>query len=314
LTLKFLLFLTAIYGFLLLGYGMKRLFNNPVQKSRFLSRFFMIFFTPPIILNAFWSIGLDDIRLITLPLIFVAVQSFAIIPALIFSRMLTLNKGEAGSFASCSVFSNTGSTLGIFLCYVLFGDRGLYLASWYITLYIPYYYFIGFPLMSFVAGETRPRMGQILMELGRNPVSIVPIAAIICGISMNLTSIPRPALLNYLVTRYLTYTVAAGYSFAIGLSVDFHQSIKYIKHSLVLSTIKFIYNPIISSSLLFLFGYFSMEDLLPVKVVLVESFMPTAIMAVVLVKLFRLNEDLANAAWILTTFLVIPVIPVMLFL
>jgi predicted permease len=57
-----------------------------------------------------------------------------------------------------------------------------------------------------------------------------------------------------------------------------------------------------------------MEDLLPAKVVLVESFMPTAIMAVLLVKIFRLNEDLANAAWILTTLLVIPVIPGMLFL
>ncbi len=274
----------------------------------------MIYFVPPITLNAFWSIELYDARLITLPLIFVAVQSFTIIPALIYSRILSLNRGETASFASCSVFSNTGSTLGIFLCFLLFGERGLYIASWYITLYIPYYYSVGFPLMSIIGGETRPRIAQILLGLGKNPVSIVPIGAIICGLSLNITGIPRPYLLNYLVTRYLTYTVAAGYSFAIGLSVDFHQSIKYVKHALVLSTIKFLYTPLISSILLFVFGYFGMEDLLPVKVVLVESFMPTAIMAVVLVKLFHLNEDLANAAWILTTFLVIPVIPAMLFL
>jgi predicted permease len=42
--------------------------------------------------------------------------------------------------------------------------------------------------------------------------------------------------------------------------------------------------------------------------------MPTAILAVVLSKIFRLNEDLANAAWILTTLLIVPIIPVIFYI
>jgi predicted permease len=65
--------------------------------------------------------------------------------------------------------------------------------------------------------------------------------------------------------------------------------------------------------LIFVFGYSGLADPIPAKVIFIESFMPTAIFSVVLVKIFRLNEDLANSAWILTNLTVIPIIPLMAF-
>jgi predicted permease len=311
---KFVLFTITIYGFLLLGYGARALLPPVSSWSRPLTRIFLIFLTPLITLNSFWSIEFSGAQFLTLPLISVGLQSLSLLTALLLARALGLNSAEKGSFVACSVFSNQGSTLGMFLCFILFGQEGLYLGSWYITLYTPYYYFVGFPLMSALSGEGRVSLYDAMVELVKNPVSIVPISSMAVGLALNLSGIPRPEALNLLVTRYITYLSTAGFSLAIGMGLDFHKSLGYVRHSLWISLIKFLLNPLISLALVWAFGYFSMADPLPLKVAFVESFMPTAILAVVLSKLFRLNEDLANAAWILTTLLMAPVIPVIIWL
>ncbi len=313
-TSKFIIFLITIYGCLLLGYGARFVFPQLREKSRMLTRVFLIFLTPLITLNSFWSVELKGIQLFTMPLISVGVQSLSLFPAILLSRLLHLNKPEKGSFVACSMFSNTGPTLGVFLCFILYGDQGLYLASWFITLYVPYYYFVGFPLMSSISGEGDTKLHDAFLDLVRNPVSIVPISSMCIGMALNLSGAARPELLNLLVTRVLTYLITASFSFAIGLGLNFHRSLRYVRHSVWISLIKFLYNPLISMLLVWAFGYFRMEDVLPLQVVFVESFMPTAILAVVLSKIFRLNEDLANAAWILTTLLIVPVIPAIFFL
>jgi predicted permease len=139
------------------------------------------------------------------------------------------------------MFSNTGPTLGIFLCFILFGDQGLYLASWYITLYVPFYYFVGFPLMSDLSGEGDSRLRDAFLDLVRNPVSIVPISSMCIGLGLNLAGVSRPVLLNLLVTKFLAYLLTASFSFAIGLGLNFRRSLKYVRHSLWISLIKFVY-------------------------------------------------------------------------
>jgi len=314
LTGKFVLFIITIYGFLLLGYGARSVFPRLSEWSRLLTRMFLIFITPIITLNSFWSINLRGVQYLSMPLISLGMQILSLIPALLLSRALKLSKDEKGSFVACAMFSNAGPTLGVFLCFILFGQEGLYLGSWYITLYIPCYYFVGFPLTSALSGGREFTVRDALLELAHNPVSIVPITSMCIGITMNLSGIPRPEVLNLAVTRVLAYLSTAGFSFAIGLGLNFKKSLRYVRHSLWISLIKFLFNPLISLALVWALGYFRMTNSVPLRVAFVESFMPTAILAVVLSKLFRLNEDLANAAWILTTFAVVPVIPVIIWL
>ena len=313
-TSKFIIFLITIYGCLIVGYGSRFAFKRLREKSRILTRVFLIFLTPLITLNSFWSVELRGLQLLTMPLISVGVQALALLPGFLMSRLLQLRGKEKGSFIACSMFSNTGSTLGVFLCFILFGDQGLYLASWFITLYLPFYYFVGFPLMSSISGEGDYRIRDAFTDLVTNPVSIVPISSMILGLGLNLAGVARPPFLNLFVTKFLTYLLTASFSFAIGLGLNFNRSFKYVRHSLWISVIKFLYNPLTSLLMMWALGYFRMARRLPLQVVLVESFMPTAILAVVLSKIFRLNEDLANAAWILTTLLVVPFIPAIFYL
>jgi predicted permease len=307
----FALFLITIYGCLLLGYGARLAApRHDVQgRSRMLTRFFLIYIVPFITLNSFWSIELRGVQYLTLPLVSVILQSLAIGPALLLARLLGLGRSEKGSFVACAVFSNTGPTLGVFLCFLLFGEKGLYLGSWYITLYLPFYYFVGFPLMSAISGGGDTRFRDALLELVRNPVSIISISAMCVGLILNLAGVARPEPLNLAVKHVITYLSSAGFSFAIGLGLNFKRSLLYVRHSLWIALIKFLFNPLASLLLVWALGYFTAQDTLPLRVAFVESFMPTAILAVVLAKLFELNDDLANAAWILSTFIVVPIIP-----
>jgi predicted permease len=217
-----------------------------------------------------------------------------------------------GSFISCTLFSNIGLTLGGYLCFILYGESGLYLAGLYTGLFLPYYYFVGFPIMSILSKEKNATMRTAISELITNPVSIVPITSMVVGLILNITGMGRPQLLNEISTRLLIYINTAGYAFGIGIGWNFQKTLKYIKHVLLISSIKFIYNPLVGFILMYLFGYLKLENQIPAKVIFVESFMPSAIMSVVMVKIFKLDDDLSNSAWILTNLIAIPVIPLMI--
>jgi predicted permease len=193
----------------------------------------------------------------------------------------------------------------------MFGDRGLYLSGLSIALYNPVYYLLGFPLISLFSPGRRMSVGDGFLMLVKNPAALVPIVAMVLGLGLNLGGVSRPALFNLIATRYVTYLSVSGFSFAIGLGLDFQRSIRYFRHAFSVALIKFVYNPLVAVGILALFGYLQAADTLPARVMIVESAMPTAIMAVIMVKIFGLDEDMANAAWILTTILVIPLIPVL---
>lgn len=312
---RFIVLLVAVYGFLFLGNLSRRLVREPANVSGVLSRVFLLLTAPLITLNSLWSVRINTLHTAALPLIQISLQFISLAPALLLARVLGADRTEKGAILSCSMFSNTGPTLGMVICYVLFGDRGLYLAGWFIVLFAPVYYLAAFPLLSMFAPRGRP--GQLSMagslraalsNLFRNPVSIIPIAFTLLGIGMNLSGLPRPLLLNHVVNRYLTYLSSAGFSLAIGMGFDFKRSLGYARHALLISAVKFLFTPLAAVVMLTVMGFMNLSDPLPARVVLVESAMPTAILAVVAVKLFGLNENLANAVWILSTLLAIPVI------
>ena len=126
------------------------------------------------------------------------------------------------------------------------------------------------------------------------------------GLILNLSGVSRPHAVDYIATKWLVFITVAGYSFTIGIGVNLKESMSYIKPALFASLIKFFYNPLAAYALLLSLGYFRGIDALPGRVVMIQSFMPAAIMSVVLVNLLDLNKGLANTVWFLTTMVVIP--------
>ena len=312
---KFLVFFLVIYGFLLLGYLARRLERRLSGLSKPLLLALLVYILPVVIFNAFWSIDFSDALVKIVPFVYVAVMTLSIFPALIISRAAKLGKKDTGSLLACALFSNVGLTLGGFLCYLFYGGRGLYLSNLYTAFFTPYYYFVGFPLMSGFSDEKKVSVREAAAELLTNPASVVPLAAMAAGLALNIAGnhfpgLSRPRLLDEISNRWLTYVIAAGNSFAIGLGFSLSRSLKYVRHALLIAAIKFAYTPLTSLGVAFLLGFNLLRDPVPAKVILVESFMPTAIMSLVLVKIFDLNDHLANSAWILGTLLIIPLIPI----
>jgi predicted permease len=230
------------------------------------------------------------------------------------AKVLSLTRSEKGSFLACALFSNWGVTLGGFICFLLYGKEGLYLSSWYIVFCRFYHYFIGLPILSLYTDRRRNGLLQTIGGSLSNPLWYVPLIFMISGLLLNLSGVGRPHAVDYLTTKWLVFITAAGYSFTIGLGAHFKESVKYVKLALFAALIKFFYNPLAAYAVLLFLGYFKRADFLPAHVVMTESFMPTAIISVVMVNLLDLNEDTANAIWFFTTIVVIPVVFSLMFI
>jgi len=311
---KFLIFIILIYGSLFSGYTIKNILPKLSNWSRPLSRNLMIFISPIISLNSLWSLKFQSKIYWIAPILYVALMISSLIPSYIYAKIKKLNNYEKGSIISSALFSNTGVTLGGFICYLLYGERGLYFSTLYISSFLPFYYLVAFPMMSHYSSTSAISIRRSIMELFTNPTSVTPISFIITGIVLNLMKVQRPPLLNYLVTHIFIFISTIGYSFSIGLGTKIGKSLKHTGHAFFIAFIKFVYNPVFAYILLYISGFFKLSNLIPARVMLVESFMPAAIMSVVLVKLFNLNEDLANASWLITNMMAIAVFPIIILL
>ena len=303
----FLLLLALIYGSFACGIAARIRFPGLAGIDKPLTKVLFVFFTGFITFNSVWSLELRRISSVLLPVINLGLILLTLPPAYLLARFLSLSGNAKGSFLACAMFSNWGTTLGGFFCFLLYGSRGLYLSNWYIAFCRLYHYFIGVPLLGSNRENRNEELGRTVGDIARNPLWYAPFVMIIAGIILNILGVERPHSVDFAATRILIYITVAGYSFSIGLGVRLRRSIRCMKAALFIALIKFIYNPLAAFVLLRVLGYFNQPDTLPALVIMVESFMPVAIMSVVLAKLLGLDEDLANSAWFVTTVCSVPV-------
>ena len=58
-------------------------------------------------------------------------------------------------------------------------------------------------------------------------------------------------------------------------------------------------------------GYARILGGLPMKIVIIESSMPVAFSALLLTVLFDIDRDLSNSCWLVTTFMMLIIIPLL---
>jgi predicted permease len=81
---------------------------------------------------------------------------------------------------------------------------------------------------------------------------------------------------------------------------------------MAIGAVKFLVTPAIGLSLAWIAGFWAMEDRTLLQVVFIQSTTPTAIMGLILAQLFDLDEQLANAAWLITNVAAVALAPVVL--
>ncbi|MFH1856877.1 MAG: hypothetical protein ABH836_06645 [Candidatus Omnitrophota bacterium] len=270
--------------------------------------------TPVIVCLSFWVIDVSrHINILTLPLIGFLVSALTIFPARFMASAHKLNRSQTGSYITSAVFSNIGYTLGGFLAFVLLGEAAFGLTVLYCLYFKPFYYTVGFYMAEYYGTETKTNIIESLKKIFTEGVRLLPLLGLLMGVLLNLSGLKRPDFLGF-VNQLLIPSSTVAFLFGVGMTLRLSAIGRYKTELFSMSVIKFIVSPVIGLGIAYLMGYGNLMEGLPLKVVFIESVMPVAIASLVLSNLFDLDKDLSNSCWILTTLLVIPLLPLIIWI
>ena len=278
-----------------------------------LQRIALLVVNPIAVVGAIWVINLKTATLVALPL----VGLFALLAgggiALGVARMFKLSPQKTGSMYVCGAFTNIGA-IGALICYVFLGEKGFALVLIYKLFEELSYYAIGFPIARYYSSSTgEERIADHLKNLTRDPYILMALSSIIIGGLLNFNGVVRPEFYKTIIAVFVPLLTILLLT-SIGLALRFRRIRDYLRECVSLSVIKFIFIPILATSLAYVMGFGKIDDGLPLKVVMVLSCMPVAFIALIPPSIYDLDLDLANSCWFFTTALLVIVLPVLLVL
>lgn len=256
-----------------------------------------------------WGLPSPDTRLLALPLLGLVAWVWGGALALLFARLLKLDRAQTGSLYCCGTFTNIGA-VGSLVCVLFLGESAIALVALYRLCEELFYFSVSFPIARWYSQEND---GQRLSfrNLRFDPILKVVLSALLLGIALNLLHVPRPDFCGPLASGFMILATVL-FLFAIGLSLKLASLGRYTRQSLAVCLIKFVGVPLLVIGLAKGIGYGNVDNGLPLKVVAVLSAMPVAMTALVPPSLFRLDLNLANACWIFSTLALAAVLPVLI--
>jgi predicted permease len=313
--------LTLILCALLLGYALQRLIQAgrvhlPVDIAvlrKLLQKISLLFFMPISFLGAVWVVSFGDIRVIWLPVIGAVALLTGGFLGLLFSKILRVDREQIGVMYCCGSFTNIGG-IGALICFLFLGEQGFALVALYKIFEETIYYSIGFPIAKYF-GHGEIGQGSRLRRLVtvfKDPFVATILTAMAAGLLLNLSGFDRPVLMGN-ITGVFVLVGTFVLIFSIGLGMRFSSVGKYWDKCLAISAIKFILVPIVACTLAYLVNLHEIAGGIPFKVVAILSSMPVAFNALVAASIFDLDLELANSLWLVTTGLLVLVIPCLYF-
>ena len=279
-----------------------------------LQRIALLLVLPITVLGAIWIVDVRSVSIAALPLIGIGAIALGGILALGASRLIHLEPRQAGAFIPCGSFTNIGS-IGALICYVYLGEKGFALVPIYKLFEELTYYTVGFPIAKYFSTmdgkQDTPRVR--FKALISDPFILVALSSITLGGILNVSGLARPDLFSTVNAIFIPLGTGL-LLISIGLAMRFKRVRYYLKEGSLVAAIKFIAVPCCATAAAWCIGYGTLENGLPLKVVLILSSMPVAFNALIPPSIYDLDLDLANACWFLTTCALIVVLPILLVL
>ena len=261
-------------------------------------RFNIIIMATLLALLSFWVMPLSY-HLLWLPL-FSAL--YMLVPGVI--AMLTFARRHKeplsrGAYYMSAMLTNIGTIAGL-SAFILYNEAGFAYVQIVSSFQVGLLVLICFPLAALFrakASTEKHRMHLSLRELFLTP-NQVPVLGLIVGLSLNLFGIERPAVLGT-AFQSLIHLGAWTALFPVGCLVDFSRAQPYIKKTVDLVPLRFIFTPVLFFALCRLL----FDDPVLIGSLLLIAAAPTAINAVLTARLYQLNVDLTIASFLVTTLL-----------
>lgn len=316
---KLILSFAIIFFGLGLGYGIQALVNHralrlPISLDalrKSLQKAALLFVNPVAIVGALWIVNIQSIRLAALPLngLFAILAGGAL--ALAAAKVLRLEGRKTGVMYGCGSFTNIGS-IGALVCFMYLGEQGFALVPIYKLFEELSYYSIGFPIAKYYSSSVRTESVLLrIRALGKDPFILVALSSIVLGGLLNYSDLERPEFVGTLVSAFVPLGTVLLLT-SIGLALKFRRVKDYLTECISISLIKFLFVPLLASSLAYTLGFADIDGGLPLKVVIILSSMPVAFNALIPPSIYDLDLDLANSCWFFTTALLIVVLPLLL--
>jgi hypothetical protein len=267
----------------------------------------LLFVNPIAFGGAIWALDLSDIRIIALPFLGLFAITLGGVLAYIAAKILGLSRKQTGVFVTCGSFTNIGS-IGSLVTYILLGEAAVALMPFYKLFETFLYYGVGFPYAKSMSESVAENTPNGLLNVLTDKFVVVAVSSMAIGLGLNLMGIERPLFypaLNSVLIPLGTLLLLS----SIGMAMWFGRIRGYLREAIVISFIKFIAVPGSVYLLGSMLGLGSVDGGLPLKVSVILASMPVAFTALVPPTLYDLDVDLANAAWFVTTVLLIVVVP-----
>ena len=313
---KLLYSLSIIIIGLIIGYIIQRLTLKGIIKAdkslskqrKFLQAIAILVLFPISTIGALWDFNFNNLSLALLPLVGIVALFVGGFSALFVTKIFKYNKKQAGAFVSCGGMSNIGS-IGALIVFVFLGEKAFALVPIYKLFEQIIYYTLWFPIAkSYSVTAEKDNNKNKLLTIIKDPYILVATISIIIGLILNVLQIPRPSFYSQL-NAFIIPSGSLILLASIGMAMKFSKVSGYKKSATLISIIKYIIVPLISTTVAYLFGFGNIDNGLPLKVVLILSSVPVGFLALVPPTLYDLDLDLANANWLVTTALLTIVIP-----
>ncbi len=281
--------------------------NGKVRKI--LQRLVIVFLNPVAFIGSIWILDLKKHQLLFMPLTGILALTSGGMIALLTAKYMKMSRKESGAFIACGSFTNIGN-IGALVCYSFLGEKGFAFVPFYKLFEDLFYYLIGFPFLRTFGIRKENNQNNRKSKIKFDPLLSAVIISILTGFILNLSGIKRPDFfkpLNAVIIPLSSFTMLV----TIGMALKFGKmKERAVKASAVLP-IKYLAVPVITFLFAKYTGLGEIDKGLPLKVILILSSMPVAILAMIPSTLYDLDLDLANTCWFFSMIFMILTVPVL---
>jgi malate permease and related proteins len=265
----------------------------------------LIALSPCLVLWSIWGLNLSWIQTF-LPISAIVLVTSGFVFGKMSLKFLKLNPKSGTTFCVSSALSNHGITLGGFICYQFGGIDALGLSFMFTLYHVPFIFLFIFPL----AGRVSNKFDRTIKDLVSNIFNLrnMPLFALFFALLLKGFGLEKPEIFVP-IDELMFISIAIAY-FTLGINFEF-KYVKAIKHeNIILAFLKFLLIPILTYIVLQMIDLGHAIE----SVILIESFMPTAVFSVITAILFDLDKKLASGLFVINSLLFLILILPVLFL
>jgi len=234
------------------------------------------------------------------------------IPGLV-AYLISKNKYDSpldtGSYILSAMLSNVG-TLGGLCAFIVYGEPGFAYTQLVCLVQTVVLFLVCYPLAQYYySKEQSAKHSNISIATLLWNRNQLPVVGLIVGLMLYCLDVPRPRILGELFNP-LVHVAAWTALIPVGHVTDFSAIKKYYSSTFDLIPIKFIITPLIS----YIIANIVFTDPIMINTVVILASTPTAINAVITVKIHHLNIHIATASFVVSTVLfLLFIFPVLFF-